>query len=154
LAGNIERKYGSALITNVRGLLKTMPWTGGLFAATLLMLMGLPPGGIFISEFALFRAGFALHHPWLMGAALALLAIIFVSFIQHLNHMLYGAPAEGGDKPASAPLPVAEATHGELSGWRVAPLLLGIAVLVVLGLSLPAPLAILLEQIVAIVSRS
>ncbi|MGH7492967.1 MAG: proton-conducting transporter membrane subunit [bacterium] len=146
LAGNIERKYGSALIANVRGLLKTMPWTGGLFAATLLILIGFPPGGIFISEFALFRAGFALDHPWLMGAALALLTVIFVSFIQHLNQMLYGVPAEGS-------LRVADVAGDEVSGWRIAPLFLGMAVLVVLGLSLPAPFATLLNQIVVIVAR-
>ncbi len=139
LAGNIERRYDSPLIANVRGLLKTMPWTGGLFAATLLMLIGLPPGGIFISEFALFRAGFALQRPWLMAAALALLTVIFVSFIQHLNRMLYGAPTAG-------------IAYGEVSGLRIAPLFLGMAVLVVLGLSLPAPLTTLLNQIVAIVA--
>src|SRR6266498_2621696 len=32
LVGNIERKYGSPLIEDVRGLLRLMPWTGGLFA--------------------------------------------------------------------------------------------------------------------------
>jgi len=140
LAGNIECKYGSPLIENVRGLIRSMPWTGALFAATLLMLIGLPPGGIFISEFALFRAGFALEHPWLMGAALALLAVVFVSFISHLNKMLYGAPAQG-------------VAVGEVSGWRIAPLFLGIAVLVTLGLTLPAPFTTLLNQVVAMVAR-
>ena len=141
LVGNIERRYGSALIENVRGLLKVMPWTGGLFAAGLLALIGLPPFGLFISEFALFRAGFALSHPWLMGATLALLAVAFVAFISHLNRMLYGRPPES-------------VAVGEAGGWRIAPLLLSLATLVVLGLTLPAPLAALLNQIVAIVSRS
>jgi hydrogenase-4 component F len=140
LAGSIERKYGSPLIENVRGLIKTMPWTGALFAATLLMLIGLPPGGIFISEFALFRAGFSLNHPWLMGAALALLLVVFVSFITHLNKMLYGAPHES-------------VAIGEVSGWRIAPLFLGVAVLVTLGLTLPTPLETLLNQIVEIVAK-
>ncbi len=141
LVGNIERTYGSPLIENVRGLLKVMPWTGGLFAAGLLALIGLPPFGLFITEFALFRAGFALNHPWLMGAALALLAVAFVAFISHLNSMLYGQP------PASV-------TVGDVGGWRIAPLVLSVAMLVVLGLTLPTPLATLLNQIVAIVSRS
>jgi hydrogenase-4 component F len=141
LVGNIERKYGSALIADVRGLLKLMPWTGGLFAAGLLALIGLPPFGLFISEFALFRAGFALNHPWLMGTALALLAVAFIAIINHLNRMLYGQPPDG-------------VTVGEVSLWRIAPLLLSLAALVVLGLTLPAPLATLLDQIVGIVSRT
>jgi hydrogenase-4 component F len=140
LAGNIEAQYGTPLIKQVRGLLKVMPWTGGLFAAGLLALIGLPPFGLFLAEFALFRAGFATHHPWLMGLALALLAVAFVSFISHLNAMLYGAAPEG-------------VAAGEASLWRLAPLLLILAVLVALGLTLPAPLAALLDQIVRIVSR-
>ncbi len=141
LVGNIEGKYGSSLIENVRGLLRVMPWTGGLFAAGLLALIGLPPFGLFITEFALFRAGFARNHPWLMGVALALLAVAFVALINHLNRMLYGPPPDG-------------VMVGEVNGWRLAPLLLSVAVLVVLGLTLPAPLATLLNQIVRIVSRT
>jgi hypothetical protein len=45
-------------------------------------------------------------------------------------------------------------TVGEVGGWHIAPLLLSVATLVVLGLTLPAPLATLLNQIVKIVSRS
>ncbi|MDZ7267737.1 MAG: proton-conducting transporter membrane subunit [candidate division KSB1 bacterium] len=140
LAGHVERQYGSPLIDNVRGLLKAMPWTGALFAATLLMLIGLPPGGIFISEFALFRAGFALEHPWLMAAALALLTIVFVSFISHLNKMLYGEPKNG-------------VAAGDVRHWQIAPLFLCLAVLVTLGLTQPAPLTTLLNQIVTIIAR-
>jgi hydrogenase-4 component F len=140
LAGAIERKYGSPLINQVRGLFRVMPWTGGMFAAGLLALMGLPPFGLFISEFALFRAGFAAHHPWLMGAALLLLLVAFVSFINHLNKMLYGGAPEG-------------VAVGETGRWRIAPMMLSVATLLVLGLTLPAPLETLLNQIVRIVSR-
>jgi len=143
LAGDIERKYGSSAIKQVRGLLKVAPWTGGLFAAGLLALMGLPPFGLFISEFSLFRAGFAQHHLWLrglLGAALFLLLVAFVSFITRLNQMLYG------EAPAGLAV-------GQTAGWRVAPMLLGLLVLVALGLTLPAPLETLLNQIVRVVSR-
>lgn len=138
LVDNIERRYPTPLIANTRGLLKTLPWTGALFAIGLLILIGLPPGAIFISEYGIFRAGFLLDRPWLMGAALLLLAIVFVSFINHLNHMLYG------ETPA-------EVTSGERFNWRLALLLPSVIVLVVLGLTLPAPLATLLNQSVAII---
>ena len=49
------------------------PGPGGLFAAGALALVGLPPFGLFISEFALLRAGFAAGGRWLMGLVLALL---------------------------------------------------------------------------------
>jgi hydrogenase-4 component F len=140
LVANIERKYSSPFIADTGGLLKTLPWTGALFAAGLMALIGLPPGGIFISEFALFRAGFALDHPWLMGTTLVLLTVVFVSFIHHLNRMLYGAPRE-------------DITVGEIGGWRIALLFISVAVLVTLGLTLPAPLATLLNQIVEVVAK-
>jgi hydrogenase-4 component F len=140
LVGNIEEKYGSPLITQVRGLLRVMPWTGGLFAAGLLALMGLPPFGLFISEFALFRAGFATQHHGLMGTVLLLLLIAFVSFINHLNKMLYGTVPEGIGASAEGRAPMAA-------------LLLCLVGLVILGLTLPAPLETLLNAIVRIVSR-
>jgi hydrogenase-4 component F len=144
LVDNIEHKYKSPLLEETRGLLKVLPWTGALFAAGLMILIGLPPGGIFISEYALFRAGFALQHPWLMGAVLALLAIIFVSFIHHLNQMLYGEPSEehiNTERPK------------ERLSWRIALLFISVAVLVTLGLTLPAPLATLIHQSVGILSQ-
>lgn len=139
LVDSVERRYPTPLIANTRGLLKALPWSGALFAIGLLILIGLPPGAIFISEYGIFRAGFLLGQPWLMGAALVLLAIVFVSFINHLNQMLYGAPPES-------------VTSGERFNWRLALLLPCVVVLIVLGLTLPSPLATLLQQSVAIVA--
>jgi hydrogenase-4 component F len=140
LAGRVLHRYRTTEISGVSGLLKAMPWTGGLFAAGMLAVIGLPPFGLFISEFALFRAGFAADRPWLMGLVLALLAVAFVSMIGHLNRMLYGAPAAG--------VPV-----GEGSAWPLFPLGLCVAALVVLGLTLPAPLQTLLTRIAETVGR-
>jgi hydrogenase-4 component F len=141
LVRGVEMKYGSPLIKDARGMLTIMPWTAGLFAVGILALTGLPPFGLFISEFALFRAGFVAHRFWLMGGALALLAVAFVALISHLNKMLYG-PAPGGVRV------------GELDSWGwFLPLLIPLAALVVFGLSLPAPVAALLNRIVEIVSQ-
>ncbi|MBI3637215.1 MAG: hydrogenase 4 subunit F [Candidatus Rokubacteria bacterium] len=137
LAGRVLHRYRTAEIAGVSGLLTTMPWTGGLFAAGVLAVIGLPPFGLFISEFALFRAGFAAGRPWLMGLVLALLTVAFVSVIGHLNRMLYGAPAAG-------------TVVGEGRAWPLVPLGACVAFLVVLGLTLPAPLQTLLERIVEI----
>jgi hydrogenase-4 component F len=137
----IEFKFGSPLIKDVRGLLRVMPWTAGLFAAGILALIGLPPFGLFVSEFALFRAGFAKKHFWLMGATLLLLVIAFTSFINHLNNMLYGQAPEA-------------VSVGELDNrtWLI-PLLAPLSVLVILGLTIPTSLGTLLNRIMEIVSR-
>jgi hypothetical protein len=70
---------------------------------------------------------------------LALLAVGFIALLRHANRMLYGAP----------PL---EVVSGETGRWRVVPLLAGVALLLVLGLTLPAPLEALLHQVVTVVT--
>jgi hypothetical protein len=42
---------------------------------------------------------------------------------------------------------------GEAGRWRIAPLFLSVAVLLVLGLTLPAPLELLLNQVVKVVAK-
>jgi hydrogenase-4 component F len=141
LVRSIEYKYGSPLIKDVRGMLRVLPWTGGLFAVGILALIGLPPFGLFVSEFALFRAGFATKHYWLMGTTLVLLVVAFVSFINHLNNMLYGPAPEG-------------VKVGELDGrgWLI-PLLAPLSVLVILGVTMPSSLGTLLNRIMEIISK-
>ena len=140
LAGRVLHRYRTTEIAAVSGLLATMPWTGGLFAVGMLAVMGLPPFGLFMSEFALFRAGFVAGRPWLMGLVLALLTVAFVSIIGHLNRMLYGA--SGGGVPV-----------GERPAWPLLPLGVCLTTLVVLGITLPTPLQTLLDRIVEVVGQ-
>ena len=139
-SGRILDRYGSPEIGRVSGLLRVMPWTGGLFAAGMIALLGLPPFGMFLSKFALVRAGFADGKGWLMAAVLALLAVAFVSLLAHLNRMLYG-PAPAGIR------------RGESGGWAVVPLVACATMLVVLGIAVPAPITELLDRIVEIAGR-
>jgi hydrogenase-4 component F len=140
LSGEVLHRYRSTELERVSGLLKVMPWTGALFMGGVLAIVGLPPFGLFISEFALIRAGFATGRPGLMAAVLALLAVGFVALLRHANRMLYGAPPQG-------------ITMGEGGRWRMAPLFVSVSVLVVLGLTLPAPLEALLNQVVKVVAK-
>jgi hydrogenase-4 component F len=140
LAGNILHRYHSTKLSDVSGLLKSMPWTGGLFAAGLLALIGLPPFGMFVAELALFRVGFAQKNLWLMIVVPILLAVAFISLLRHLNKILFGPIPEG--VPA-----------GEAFGWRNALLFVNLGILTLLGLTVPAPLAALLNQIVGTVAK-
>jgi hydrogenase-4 component F len=101
LSGRLHARYESTDMAAIRGLLKSMPLTGGLFAAGTMALVGLPPFGLFISELALLRAGFAAGRPVLMASVLALVVLAFVSLVRHLNRMLYGTPSR-------LPVPVEE----------------------------------------------
>ncbi|MET0501800.1 MAG: proton-conducting transporter membrane subunit [Candidatus Binatia bacterium] len=140
LSGEVLHRYRSTELERVSGLLKVMPWTGALFMGGVLAIVGLPPFGLFISEFALIRAGFAAGRPGLMAAVLALLAVGFVALLRHSNRMLYGTPPQG-------------VTMGEVGSWRMAPLFVSVSALVVLGLALPAVLEALLNQVVKVVAK-
>jgi hydrogenase-4 component F len=137
LAGRVQRRYGSTQIAETPGLFRTMPVTAGFFAAGMFAIAGLPPFGLFISEFALVRAGFATGRLWLTGAVIALLAVAFTALLAHLNRMLYGAP------PASVPV-------GEREPWALVPMGLCILILLILGLTLPQPVSRLLNKVVGI----
>jgi hydrogenase-4 component F len=140
LSGRLHQRYGTTDLAAVTGLLRTMPWTGALFAAGMLAAVGLPPFGLFISEFALLRAGFATGHRLLAVVMLALLVLVFVSVLVHLNRMLYGARVEG-------------MRRGEDHAGALVPLALCLAVIVALGLVVPAPFWRLLTMGAAVVTR-
>jgi len=131
LSGNILLKYHSAEISDVRGLLRASPWTGGLFLAGMFALIGLPPFAPFISEFIIFRAGLE-SHPWATAAGVILLVVVFGGMLASVNQMLYGEPANHPRGDA-------------LRGW-LAPLAANFALLLMLGLTLPSPFVAALEQ--------
>jgi hydrogenase-4 component F len=115
-----------------------MPITGGLFFAGILGLLGLPPFGLFVSEVLLIRAGFAAGYPRLTAFILALVLLIFVSLLGHVSRMLYGPPP-------------GEVRRGDLPAARFVPIAFALAVLVILGLVIPGPLAALLRGAVEVV---
>jgi hydrogenase-4 component F len=133
LAGRILHRYETTEIGKVTGLLRVMPWTGALFAIGILALVGLPPFGLFVSEFLLVRAAVVTGRFWVAGLVLALLFIAFTSLLNHLNRMLYG------EAPAGV-------LAGERVGWSLAALAMSAGVLVVLGVALPRPISFLITE--------
>lgn len=124
LSGSISLKYHTTEMRGVRGLLKTAPWTGFAFVCGMLALIGLPPFGPFISEFIIFRAGFAAHSVAYVVIGVALLALVFAGMLGSLNHMLYGLPSE-------------QTESGDPLRWSLMPLALNTILLVGFGLTMP-----------------
>ena len=127
LSGRLHARYHTTDIAGVTGLLKTMPMTGGLFAAGILAAVGLPPFGLFISEFALLRAGFDARRYGVVAMVLVLLVLVFVALMRHLNRMLYGARVNDGER-------------GEGHRKMLVPLAACLAAALVLGIVIPAQL--------------
>jgi hydrogenase-4 component F len=132
LSGNILLTYHSAEIRDVRGLLRAAPWTGGLFLTGVLALVGLPPFGLFMSEFMIFRAGLQ-SHPWTAATAIILLVVVFGGMLASVHQMLYGDPP-------------ADLQRGDgLRSW-LAPLAVNCALLLALGVVLPQSFETALQQ--------
>jgi len=124
LSGSISLKYRTTDIRGVRGLLKTAPWTGYAFLCGILALVGLPPFGPFISEFIIFRAGFAADSTAYAVIGISLLAVVFAGMLASVNSMLYGSPTEPWNASDPVRLPLT-------------PVALNIVLLLALGLTLP-----------------
>ena len=133
LAGRILHRYDTTEIGGVTGLMRVMPWTGALFAAGILALVGLPPFGLFVSEFLLIQAAIEGRKTWLAAIVLALLLTAFVSLLSHLNRMLYGEAPES-------------VRSGERGSWPTVALAVPVLLLVLLGLLLPPPLSSLIQR--------
>src|SRR5206468_7960249 len=116
VSGNISLRYHTTEMYEVRGLLKTAPWTGFAFLCGILALIGLPPFGPFISEFIIFRAGFAAHSTAYAVAGISLLALVFAGMLGSVNSMLYGSSSEALEP-------------GDPLRWPLAPLALNIILL-------------------------
>src|SRR5262245_5121792 len=138
LSGRVLQRFGSGTTSATRGLLATAPHTAVLFAAGVFALGGLPPFGLFLSEILIVKAGWAAGHPLLTTAVLILLLIAFASLLVQLHRMLFG----------EAPTGIAQ---GERAGGAVFLLSVPVVLLAWLGVSIPAPVQMLLSNAVMVI---
>jgi hydrogenase-4 component F len=140
-AGVIVRKFRTKELAAVRGGLTLLPWSGPLLLASVLALSASPPFGLFRSEFSIIAGGFADGGNVAAAITVTLVTVAFVGLTLASVRSLFGAaprPAPGTDSPLYHP--------GEPSWWMVAPVIAGIAVLVLLGVHLPGDLAAVLTR--------
>jgi hydrogenase-4 component F len=132
-AGTILAAYQTKIVHNVKGLRYVLPITGLLWMAGFLAITGVPPFGLFISEFIIAKTLFGQGRFIAASAYLAFLALIFIGMSRVFLNMSHGRP------PANK-IPVRETVYA-VAG----PVLLGLITLV-LGLYIPSPLRTLLES--------
>jgi len=126
LAGNILSAYLTKSVSGVRGVTRSLPFSGPLWVAGVLALTGMPPFGAFVSELAILRAALAGERYLLAVIFLLLLAMAFIGITTAALRMAQGKsgiPAR--PEPMSAALPPLGLMLGAL----------------LLGLYYPAPLA-------------
>ena len=132
-AGNLLQIYGTSAISGVAGALRRSPATGALLVVGLFAAVGLPPFGLFVSEFMILRAALSGGTTaWPAALYLALLALIFLGMCVAILPMAQGEPSAGEARlrePLSTLLPPA--------AFAAAALLLGVYV--------PRPMAAVIE---------
>jgi hydrogenase-4 component F len=132
-AGRLGQTYGTHDMTKISGSLRSAPvWGAGLFAG-LLVLIGVAPFAIFMSEFQVLKAAIDRRVALPLILFLAGISIVFVGALRHAIAMAWGDPS-----------PVAEPERaGRIEALLVyAPL----AILLILGLWMPEPLINILRQ--------
>lgn len=137
-AGVLVRAYGTKDLGRIRGGFDRLPWTAPLFLLAILALSAMPPFGLFRSEFLIVAGGLGSARFAPAAAMVALVTLAFVGLSMATTRMLF-APRPEGPGAASAP-------RGEPSAWMVAPMVVGVAALLVLGLHPPDALTALIAR--------
>ncbi|VVM07461.1 NADH-quinone oxidoreductase subunit M [Methylacidimicrobium cyclopophantes] len=100
LVGHISQAKGTQKIAEIRGLTETHPFLGwGLLAGTV-AIIGMPPFGIFLSEFLIVSSGFSVH-PWIILLFLLGLLVAFSGLLLRVSGMAFGKPT-GRQEPVRA----------------------------------------------------
>jgi hydrogenase-4 component F len=87
--GHATQKSGTQLMENIRGLITTNPTIGWGLAIGSLAILGMPPFGVFASEFLIITT--AMHtYPWTTPFLLAALGVAFAAIFSRVQSMVFG----------------------------------------------------------------
>jgi hydrogenase-4 component F len=140
-SGNIMIKYHTRDLGKIRGMLQVAPITSLFLMVGALALVGLPPFNIFISKFLLVTAGIASGYVWLIILCLLLLAVVFAAFLRLISGSVFG------EKPD-------EVLKGEIRLAMLAPVVILVFLIVLLGIYQPPLYTQLVNAAVQVVTPS
>ncbi|MGQ3676058.1 hydrogenase 4 subunit F [Xanthobacter sp. TB0139] len=140
--GHATQLRGTQTLKDIRGLTTTHPVLGWGLVAGVLAIAGMPPAGVFMSEFLLVTSTFAAPLPvLLLGLPLVLgVLIAFGALLVKLCAMAFGPPDDAAAIRTGA-------AHLVKLSWL--PMLLHLGLVWLAGFWLPAPLVNWLQHIAA-----
>ncbi len=138
-AGELVQQYGNRRLSAIRGTRTASPVAGGALGSGIVLLGGLPPSGLFVTEFAIIVAGVTRGYGLAAALAALLLALCFVALAVHGSRIVWGH---------SGPVDAAREIDWVMA-MRLALPLLAVAVL---GLWTPGPLASAFESVRAVMA--
>ncbi len=141
-AGVLVAKFGSKQISEIQGGLDLLPWSGPLFLLAVFALSAMPPSGIFRSEFQIVYGGLGSGRYAAAAALIVLVTVAFFGLTASATRMLF------------TPTPARAVSRGEPSAWMVVPVVVGVAVLFILGLHPPGELTGLISRAVTLLGAA
>ncbi|HUX35529.1 MAG TPA: proton-conducting transporter membrane subunit [Candidatus Paceibacterota bacterium] len=133
-SGNIFLKYSSTKIAKVKGALKALPITGILFIIGFLSITGIPPFGIFFTEFSILAAGIK-NYPMIVILVLVAMVVAFIGFLESVVGMMFGESSEE----------IAVEKEKTMSS-TIAPIIILVAILMVISVFVPPALKTLITS--------
>jgi hydrogenase-4 component F len=121
--GNIAQIKGTQRLADIRGLTQSHPALGWGLVIAVLSIAGMPPSGVFMSEFLVVTTSFS-RAPVLALVLVLGLVLAFGALLLRLTGIAFGEPT-GRDEPM----------HGTL-----VPLWLHIGLILLIGLHMPGPM--------------
>lgn len=103
--GHITRIKGTQKIADLSGLTSSHPMLGWLLVAGVAAIAGLPPFGVFTSEFLVVSSAFG-RHPWLVVVLVCGLLLSLGALFLRLNSVAFGEPKGAMSPDRLSPLPV------------------------------------------------
>jgi len=137
-AGNVQQHFGTPHFRKVRGVMHTLPWTGGLFLVATLAVTGTPPFSLFQSEFTILSGALAADRGWMAFLFVAGVVTIFAGFLVHMSKLNLGVPVQPGPRVAECP-------------WKLGAMMVAAVTIVGLGFWLPGPIYELVRQTTQII---
>jgi hydrogenase-4 component F len=98
--GHIAQVKGTQKIADITGLTVSQPWLGWSLVVGVFAIAGLPPLGVFMSEFLVVTSTFT-RAPALAVLLVFGLLLAFGALMLRLQGMAFGEPS-GGDRPSTA----------------------------------------------------
>jgi hydrogenase-4 component F len=102
--GHVSQAKSTQRIANIRGLSVTHPGLAIGLGLGVLAIAGVPPFGVFMSEFLILTTTFA-RYPWLALLPAFGLLLAFGALIMRLQGMLFGEQSEPSHEVKASPFP-------------------------------------------------
>jgi hydrogenase-4 component F len=103
--GHATQKAGTQLMDGIRGLITISPMIGWGLALGSLAILGMPPFGVFASEFLILTTAMR-DQPWATPLLLLALAVAFAAVFSKVQPMVFGETTAQplSHRPAMAPV--------------------------------------------------